>query len=169
VDGVSAEGLVRTGLGTNQTLSSTLSFTSQTSVTVNAPASGFLIVNGSVIADLWPGDGCNPCYAHAHLFNATTQEESVDNIASLGNGTESEQAATVPLTWVFPVSAGANTIQLRTAEFPGDSAIAFFNPTLSATYVPFGATGTSVLGSTGQLDPPKSEALKESASGTMHE
>jgi hypothetical protein len=98
VDGVSAEGLVRAGLGTDPNLFSTLSFTSQTSVTVNAPASGFLIVNGSVIADLWPGDNCNPCYAQAHLYNATTQEESVDNQVTLGNGTESEQAATVPMT-----------------------------------------------------------------------
>lgn len=145
VDGKDSNGLVRAALGTNKNLGSGLTFTAQTSVAVNAPASGFVIVNGTVTAATASTE-CNPCAVHTHLRNATTNQLSVDNLATVGNATPNTNDNTVPLTWVFPVSAGDNTIELQTAVLAPAGAINFTNPTLTALYVPYGATGTSTLG-----------------------
>lgn len=166
LDGKDPNELVRSGLGVSQTAFSFASFTDRTSVTVNAPDKGFVIVNGAVYAQT-SSSSCNPCYAHIEILNSTTNERSTVLIESLGNGTTALQDDVLPTTWVFPVDPGDNTFQLRTAPFPSSAAINFVNPRLSAVYVPYGATGASTLGASSQQVSPMSGEGKESEDGTI--
>ncbi len=165
LDGKSSDELVRSDQGFVRNAISGVTFTNRTSATVNAPADGFVIVNGTVMANT-SGDACNPCYAHARISNTTTNESSTDQVVSIGNGS-SFSSGVVPMSWVFPVDAGANTFELRTGVFPSGSPIGFDNPTLTALYVPYGANGASALASSSKLASPTGEQWEETPGGTM--
>lgn len=164
--GISSDELVRSGRGFSHNATSTVTFTSRTSATVNAPADGFVVVNGTVVLDTFSST-CNPCHAHAHIFNTTNNQKSLDQLASLGNGTSSTHRDVMPMTWVFPVNAGDNTFELRTGVYPSNAPISFYNPTLTALYVPYGANGTSALASSSKLASPTGEEWEESSGGIM--
>ena len=159
--------MARSGHGFNNHMWSTLTFTSRTSATVNAPADGFVIVNGTVVIDTFSST-CNPCHAHAHIFNTTNGQKSLDQVATIGNGTSSSHRDVMPMTWVFPVNAGDNTFELRTSAYPNGAPLGFYNPTLTALYVPYGANGASTLASSSnKLASPTGEEGEEAPGGTM--
>lgn len=166
LDGISSDELARSGRGFYSNLWSTVTFTSRTSATVNAPADGFVVVNGTVILNT-SSSTCNPCHAHAHIFNTTNNQKSLDQLATIGNGTSSTHRDVMPMTWVFPVNAGDNTFELRTGVYPSNAPISFYNPTLTALYVPYGANGTSALASSSKLASPTGEEWEESSGGIM--
>jgi hypothetical protein len=142
LDGLSSEELVRSGLGVTQNAFPFATYTDSTTVTVNAPAKGFVLVNGTVSAHT-NSPSCDPCYTFARPRHDNSGQEPQGQLSSLGNGTSSIQRDTLPVSWVFPVEAGTNTFTLRTAAFPDSAPVDFYNPTLTALYVPFGASGTS--------------------------
>lgn len=67
-----------------------------------------------------------------------------------------DQAPSSPVTgygnmapsWVFPVSAGVNTFDLRVSRGSGDGTINGWWGMMTAVYSPFGSTGGSTLAPT---------------------
>jgi hypothetical protein len=149
LDGIDSSELVRAGLGSGGSLTTGFAFVEQTSVTLTAPAAGFVLLVGTIsVNSLLGGDtSCNPCRARIQLRNKSTADTSKLEIATFGNGA-SEQGTELTQTWVFPVQAGSVSFALD-ANVTGNTGTIFFdNPTLTALYVPFGSSGGGTLGAT---------------------
>jgi hypothetical protein len=117
-------------------------------VTLVAPNNGFVLLQGTVIFwDLF--SICGSCEAAVRVHDVSANVDSPTAYAHLAgsNGT----ATTIPVQWVFPVTAGTHQYTLTTGQFAGIGGPAdFFNPVLTAEYVPFGYNGTSTLAAEGE-------------------
>ena len=115
--------------------------TTVTSVSITAPAAGFV----EVIADVNTiGTGC-PCEGWYILRDAVTSTLS-GNYKITRNETSSTYHSSA-LGWIFPVTAGVRTFQLRGFNNLGTT-VSANGGALQAVYVPFGSTGASTLGAT---------------------
>jgi hypothetical protein len=104
--------------------------------TITAPAPGFLILEGS--ADIYNSIGDEPVVTCYIRLNATDLESSRRDM-ELGLATNSEENCETHT--VAPVSAGSHTIQLRGESSFNDTN--FDNKVVSATWIPYGATGAA--------------------------
>ena len=112
-----------------------------TSVSITAPAAGFV----QVIADYNTiGTGC-PCEGWYILKDAVTSTLS-GNYKITRNETNSTYHSG-SLGWIFPVTAGVRTFQLRGFNNVGTT-VSANGASLEAMYVPFGSTGAGTLGTT---------------------
>jgi hypothetical protein len=146
LNGYAANGLTRTARGVGPAFPSSVALagcgvseTQVAAVTINAPAAGFVYVTGSVTTrHLGAGDT-----VRSHLL-ATGGEASsfIYNVA--GNQAGHVLLAPLSNTWVFPVGAGAITIQLRACSFAAGADA--FGGQLAAVYSPFGSSGAGTLG-----------------------
>ena len=142
LNGYAANGLIRIAQGSN-TSSVVLagSETTVTSVSITAPAAGFV----QVIADYNTiGTGC-PCEGWYILKDAVTSTLS-GNYKITRNETNSTYHSG-SLGWIFPVTAGVRTFQLRGFNNVGTT-VSANGASLEAMYVPFGSTGAGTLGTT---------------------
>jgi hypothetical protein len=149
LDGIDSSELTRVARGAVGTFNSSASFIEETSVSLTAPAAGFVLLVGTLSVDTLSGGdkSCNPCEARVQLRNKSTEETSNQAIATFGNGT-SEQATALTQTWVFPVQAGQVSFALD-VNVSGSAGVIFpDNPTLTALYSRFGSTGSGTLGAT---------------------
>jgi hypothetical protein len=142
LNGYAANGLIRIAQGSNgSSVVLGAGDTTVTSVSITAPAAGFV----QVIADYNTiGTGC-PCEGWYILKDAVTSTLS-------GNYkiTRSETSSTYhssSLGWIFPVTAGVRTFQLRGFNNVGTT-VSANGASLEAIYVPFGSTGAGTLGAT---------------------
>jgi hypothetical protein len=113
----------------------------QATVTLVAPSDGFVLLQGTVV--FWDRfSDCSPCQGalRVHDVSANVDSEVAFVQVAGSNGT----AMTVPVQWVFPVTAGTHMYTLRTGIYaPTGLAAGFFNPVLTAEYIPFGYNGSS--------------------------
>jgi len=142
LNGFAANGLIRIAQGTNSSsVPLAASDTTVTSVAITAPAAGFV----QVIADYNTiGTGC-PCEGWYILRDAVTTGLS-GNYKITRNETSSTYHSG-SLGWIFPVTAGVRTFQLRGFNNVGTTVRAN-GASLEAIYVPFGSTGAGTLGTT---------------------
>ena len=144
VDGYHASELVRAARGNSQNFFPFATYTGQTSLTITAPAAGFVLVTGTGFVET-TDSSCNYCYVHARLHDTTADTVSPNILESIGDGTTKETAVALTPTWIFPVDAGNRTFELQTAPFPGTASLLILNPSITALYVPFGSTGGGTL------------------------
>jgi hypothetical protein len=142
VDGLHANGLARTAQtdGT-RTVSAGVNWVDQTTVTVNAPAKGFVYLDASVLGEsIFPSPACTDCYLSARLRDNSTGAFSR---AVMGHITL-RTAETMNVTWVFPATSGTHTYTLQAGfvdlTYSGRQA-AFANDQIAALFVPFGYNG----------------------------
>lgn len=141
IDGKHANQLVRTArMATGATTAITTSDgTYGTALSITAPAAGFVIVNADVT---FIESGCTTnCYAWARVRHIQTGSTSTYSEASLYQ----EQFAQVGPSYVFSVSAGVNTFDIRLARASGDGTLSGWWGQMNALYVPFGSTGSGTL------------------------
>jgi hypothetical protein len=142
LNGYAANGLIRFAQGNNsgnQLLAA--ADTTVTSVSITAPADGFVEVRADYNTI---GTGC-PCEGWYILRDAVTGGLS-GNYKITRNETSSTYHSS-SLGWIFPVTAGVRTFQLRGQNNAGTTVNAN-GAALEAVYVPFGSTGAGTLGTT---------------------
>jgi hypothetical protein len=142
LDGLHANQLARIALDTGPLSASAVTFSDQAQITIQAPQSGFVLVNGVIHFDTEDGD-CLPCAGHVHIRNETTLTSSAHTAVTVADG----QTVAAAVTWVFPVTTGAHTFSLEAGKFPGAAThvVDFRNAMLTGLFVPFGPTGTLAL------------------------
>ncbi len=146
LDGYQANGLVRVGKG-DTTLSLLLTASKQvyTSLTLIAPSPGFVLVNGAV--DFRRGGSLTcPCNGVAELYHVQANASSRPHGATLINLHGARGA--VALTYVFPVSAGSQTFQVRVLKINDQDIISNGDTyaeygEITALFVPFDGTGSA--------------------------
>ncbi len=151
VQGYAPDGLVRVARAQSgaTTALTTTTVTYGTPLTITAPAAGFVLVTaGYTIA-----------------YGSGTPGQVIANIRHIETGNVSERGqaqvsatnirSSIALTYAFPVSAGANSFDLRTSLFSDSGANGYYL-NMTALYVPFGSTG----GSTMDLEPAPSNPPK---------
>ena len=114
-------------------------------LSIVAPSQGFVLVTAAY--EVEAEASCSPiCAVFAHIRHTQT---------SFGSHVEAERLSnvftrrTIPLTHVFPVSAGTNTFELRTSASGGaPGSMNAVSLELAGLFVPFGSTGGSTLGAT---------------------
>jgi hypothetical protein len=143
LDSFDANELVRVSRGGIQNLFPGSTFAGVTSTTIQAPSAGFALVMAATTT-YTNNAGCAPCQSYARLADTTTGATSPAIDTQLVTGSTVDQASLSPV-WVFPVTAGSHTFELQKATFFSNSYTTFFNPTITAVYIPFGATGGSGL------------------------
>jgi hypothetical protein len=115
----------------------------QATVSITAPAKGFVKLDGTIIAFDTFSSICGDSSVYLRLHDDTSGASSP---MVLGEGGDSTRGTSIPMSisWVFPVTAGQHSYSLTTAQidFSGGPFL-FYNPVLFAQYVPFGATGTA--------------------------
>jgi hypothetical protein len=122
----------------------------QVTVSLTAPNSGFVLVQGTTV---FTDDGsfplCSACYGVVRLHDVSANVDSPAATGSIvGNGTY-PQDATIPVQWVFPVTAGNHQYTLTTWKNASGGPANFFNPVLTAEFIPFGHNGGSTLAVSG--------------------
>ncbi|CAA9553475.1 MAG: hypothetical protein AVDCRST_MAG88-933 [uncultured Thermomicrobiales bacterium] len=112
-------------------------------VSLTAPAPGFVLVTGAVELGAEKGTSSTgtSTAVFARLRDAGTNASSLPLYA----GTDRSIAAAISPTFVFPVAAGARSFVLEVQK-AGSGNVVAYNGVLTALFVPFGATGTSTLG-----------------------
>lgn len=150
VDGKHANELSRIGqISTSQslTLQETEGGTGQVLV-INAPAAGFVRVNGDVSAAPTATAPCavsatNGCYFGAkirHVESGTDSQTSQDSVVG------SFARGNVAMDAVFPVNAGNNRFIIVVFRSPGGSGtLQVTSAQLTAEYTPYGSTGAGTL------------------------
>jgi hypothetical protein len=120
-----------------------------TTVTITAPARGFVRLDGRVFA--WDNSAstfCSDCELAVKVHDVTTGADSPRSFFIGGEGSHNS-GREVPVSWVFAVTSGSHsyTLDAGQVDFAGGP-LSFYNPTLVAQFVPYGATGSaSSLGS----------------------
>jgi hypothetical protein len=122
-------------------------FTSLLTVSITAPVAGFVLVNGVAGAQYGIGTGESALFLRARNQSDTarTNPSPYSLAYAYSPGPEIETAA---ISWVFPVSAGAQTFVLEAClfQYTGSATINAVNPQVTALFVPFGPDGTGTLG-----------------------
>jgi hypothetical protein len=142
--GYAANGLGRVGLAATENLAAFSSPTTQATVSITAPAKGFVRLDGRIIAyDAFSSSFCTDCSVQVRIHDDTSGGDSIMAYAE-GGATTHATSMMIPVTWVFPVTArGTYTYSLTTAQvILSGGGFGLFNPVLTAQYVPFGATGS---------------------------
>jgi hypothetical protein len=143
VDGKSAEQLTRVA---NQKTSGSVfldttgaEVTQGDQLTITAPTSGFVRVNGNVTGENW-NSTCNvSCGINGMVRHVNTNTYS--SLSKMDLGTI--RYANIGLDHVFPVSAGVNTFDIRLSRFTwGNGTLYGYNSSLTAEFTPYGSTGT---------------------------
>jgi hypothetical protein len=144
LDGKSAEQLSRVGqMSTTATLALTTSLQSYGGqLSITAPASGFVRVNGNVtVRNSGCTSGCQfSAYARHIQSNTTFVPAEGEALNTFGNAS---------LDGVFPVNAGVNTFDIRLSRFDGTGTLNGWFGMLTGEYTPYGSTGTGVLSASG--------------------
>jgi hypothetical protein len=145
LNGLQASGVGRVALGSNEDLVGGFDFSTLATVTVTAPAKGFVRVDGRVFA--WDGDGasaCHHCEMGARIHDVSSGANSPRSFYVLSNPGTNANGSDVPINWVFPVTAGTHsyTLDVGSSSFDGGP-MSFHDPVLIAQFVPFGGTGSS--------------------------
>ncbi|MGN6673609.1 MAG: hypothetical protein ACTHMA_09925 [Thermomicrobiales bacterium] len=116
-------------------------------VNITAPGDGFVLVNGASGVQYTSGTGQTALFLRARNQSDTTgANASPRSIAYVDPS--NALVETVANNWVFPVPAGAQTFVLEGCrfQFSGSATINYFNPQVTALYVPFGSGGAGTLG-----------------------
>jgi S-layer homology domain len=108
-----------------------------------AGANGFLKIDGTVSLYETVADGCD-CFASINIVVDGTPD-AAETFVYLDNNA-SYQLSNGAITAVVPVTSGVKTVQLVVNEYVGSETLAAYS-SLTATYVPFGSTGTDTAGS----------------------
>jgi hypothetical protein len=147
LDGRSADDFSRTALGSIISYTNEGTLVEKTSVVIDAPRDGLMLVMGSAsIGTLINGDtSCNPCMGVIRLRDAVNDATGTEQVATFGDGA-AEASAQLATSWVFEVEAGRREFALDalTSGAPGD--IFVDNPTVSVLFVPFGRSGDASVG-----------------------
>jgi len=119
----------------------------QATVTLTAPNAGFVLVQGSIVAeDYFAAARCNTCTVFVRVLDVSANDYSVISAGTIGNGTSGEYL-TIPVQWVFPVTAGSHSYKLLTAlsGISSGGPAVMDNPVLTAEFIPFGHSGSSTI------------------------
>ncbi len=142
VGGYAPSGLTRVALMSTSNTTA-LSISEQTyggTLSITAPAAGFVLVNGSyTLLNSGCTAGCDALGRIRHIqdstYSKTGELDVTNNVYSQGS-----------MSYVFPVNAGVNTFDLRLSRFNGTTgAIDGWFGEMNAIYSPFGSTGGSTL------------------------
>jgi hypothetical protein len=128
----------------SETLTGGFPFSTLTTVTITAPANGFVRLDGRVLA--WDNNAsthCSDCELAVRIHDVTANADSPRSFFLGGAGSHSS-GIEVPVSWVFPVTAGTRSYTLDAGEvdFAGGP-LSLYNPGLTAEFVPFGGTGSA--------------------------
>lgn len=142
VDGFHANELTRVALGSgDQALTLVTGFQTHSSVTIEAPQAGFILVTAGVTIQNDQVDPClSDCEIMAVIEYVAGGQTAFSVVGQMDAAAGSQQA--VPLTWVFPVQAGSQLFELnvRRPVASGGIVEAQFSQ-ITALYSPFGASG----------------------------
>jgi len=111
------------------------------SLAITAPSAGFVLVTASIATNANIPGTC-PCELAGSLTDGILTSPVFSNIVQ-DTATANDEAS-VTVTYVFPVEAGARTFTARGQRQTG-SATLNTRATLTALFVPFGSTGGSTL------------------------
>jgi hypothetical protein len=145
LDGKSVEQLSRVG---QMTTDATLPLTDRLQayggqMSITAPTSGFVRVNGNVTVI---NSGCT----NACQFYAYTHHIQKNNWSMLSVEAANPSSANASLDAVFPVDAGVNTFDISLYREYGENGTLYaWLGTLTGEYTPYGSTGTGVLSASG--------------------
>jgi hypothetical protein len=142
LQGYTRSELNRVGLSSNEDLFGIPSTETDRTVTIAAPAAGFVKVEGSLVAeDAFSAAACTRCIVVARLHDDDTGTYSPVSVASFGTGTTGSYAS-MSLEWVFRAAKGSRSYSLTTAQSDTGGPASIDNPVLTAQFVPFGSTGS---------------------------
>ncbi len=145
LDGKSSEQLSRVGqMATGATLALTPSLqTYGGQLSITAPASGFVRVNGNVTV---LNSGCTSgCQFHAYVRHVQTN--TLTPVPSDGEALTTYGNAS--LDGVFPVNTGVNTFEIQLSRDSGTGTLNGWWGMLTGEYTPYGSTGAGVLSASG--------------------
>src|SRR3954453_17191752 len=127
--GLPASGVGRIAMASSETLTGGFSFSTLTTVTITAPAQGFVRLDGSVFAwDHGASSPCGDCELAVKIHDATAGTDSQRSFF-LGGSNPHDTGIQVPVSWVFPVTSGTHSYTLDAGEvdFAGGP-LSLFNP-----------------------------------------
>ena len=108
-------------------------------LSITAPAAGFVVINANVSLQ---NVGCTAgCEAYLRVRHINSGDLSLYS----NGGLFGQPYTTVGSSYVFPVSAGVNTFDLRLQRATGNGTLNGWWGQMNAIYVPFGHTGTGTL------------------------
>jgi hypothetical protein len=117
----------------------------QATVALTAPNNGFVFLQGTIVFTDDFGTKCTACYGVVRVHDVSANADSPPASAEIGNGTVG-QYTTIPVQWVFPVTAGSHSYALTTWQNPlAGGPASFSNPVLTAEFIPFGHNGSSTI------------------------
>jgi hypothetical protein len=138
LNGYAANGLVRVARVHPGGTALTTSDATVATVSITAPAAGFVMLQADYSI---AGTGC-PCSTFALLRDNVTGALIPNYRGTRVEADGNYQGGAI--VYVFPVTAGVRTFDLRAKKLVGTS-VTIDSPTLQALYVPFGSTGGSTL------------------------
>jgi hypothetical protein len=142
VDGLDANSIIRVArMSTSSSMVLTLSpQTFGTPLSITAPKAGFVIINGHVSFG-------NSGSTTGYLAGAQVRhiQSGVLSTMVLAPMPPPLTVASTSHAWVFPVSAGVNTFDLRVSRGGGNGILGAAGGELTAIYAPFGPTGAGTL------------------------
>jgi hypothetical protein len=107
-------------------------------VTIVAPADGFVLVNATGTA-FSNTASCNPCAIGERIVDVATGAVSPDNVAEVGDGAATFRSNALSNAFMFPVKAGSQTFTLDSASST-PTLVSVVNATLVAQYIHEGST-----------------------------
>jgi hypothetical protein len=137
--GYPANGLARVARGSTVNKIAAGTFTIVQTVSLTAPAPGFVLVTATASADAVGGPACGTCLVAYRLARNGSDFSPVETC----NLPPGSQYVGLAITWVFPVAAGEQSFALAASQFPSNVVVDFANPIITALYVPFGPTGNT--------------------------
>ena len=147
VGGFVPSALGRVAMASNEDFLGGFPFSPQVTVSITAPAKGFVRLEGRIGAfDGSAASYCTDCEIGVRLRDVATGATSPQSLLVAGATNRSTYIET-PTTWVFPVTTtGAHSYALDAGQvaFSGGP-FALHNPVLVAQFVPFGATGSATV------------------------
>jgi hypothetical protein len=151
LDGYDANGLIRTALGAGPAFPDSVPLgscgsaeTQVAALTIVAPGAGYVDVSGAVTTRNLGTGGT----VRAHLFPSAGVLSSYEYAVT---GTSGSALQVLSSHWVYPVTAGSFTVQLRACSFATGADA--FGGQLRAVYAPFGATGAGLGGMPSRVQP----------------
>ena len=161
--GMRASGVGRIAIASTEDLIGGFPFSTLTTVTITAPAKGFVRLDGRVFA--WDNDAstpCSDCELAVRIHDVAAGTDSPRSFYIGGDGSHSS-GFEVPVSWIFPVTSGSHsyTLDAGQVDFAGGP-LSFYNPLLVAQFVPYGGTGSPTSLGTSSIE------TSAGAEGTAH-
>jgi hypothetical protein len=147
LDGYDSNALVRAGrMSTSGTtaLGNTSAVTYGTPLSITAPSTGFVIVNASITL---LNEGCTGTGSECDV-NGWIRHIKNDEHSTVSQETVNDHLHNMAQAYVFPVSAGVHTFDIRLTRVGTTGQIFGWFASMNALFVPFGSTGTGTLGAT---------------------